>query len=615
MCIVFFEKEFKKDEWKISDDEWKKQLSVTNFNHVIIDREKRICRISFEAEVESSLVCRNLFRYFKYIEKEITEIKRFKSADDRYTLYIDPKVEQKVEQDRFDVKPLIQYVDYLSVANILIGENIYDKKEYALREIVQNAMDAVLLMKEIKNDPSYVPQIKIRIKDGVLFIEDNGIGMTREVIENYFLCIGKSFYRSKDYTYAYKPISHYGVGFLSSYLLSKQVIVRTSSYKDSNKQIELELNKDDEYVVFSEKKQDISKHGTIVEMNLDDVLSVFVKKERIKQYLENTFVNPKISIVFNDGEHGDEIVQSIEFDESYGEYLNGILLKCDVEIHQGLVFSCDDFLCDKNYAIVENSFINSDMFRKNGASLLLDSLITGDDRIYSINVRGLSFDQKQILDDNDSWCDSCDIISDKFSEFFDEDDMYARIVEVYGKEEVFEDVPDKDEVIDDELCCSLNHDDGGLFREFAKNEMRDCDRFLVETRMKKIIVNKGFYSFFKEGMKFDSSHANNYNIYPMDLFVKNVRIEEASLIIPYVFSNLRLRKLKVNVVDNCVPNLSRSKILQNVSLKIGYAVGRAIHKALLKKGEISGKKMSEQERELLEKFINKYYSDKNEFCS
>lgn len=220
----FFEKEFKKDEWKISDDEWKKQLSVTNFNHVIIDREKRICRISFEAEVESSSVCRNLFRYFKYIEKEITEIERFKSADDRYTLYIDPKVEQRVEQDRFDVKPLIQYVDYLSVANILIGENIYDKKEYALREIVQNAMDAVLLMKEIKNNSDYAPQIKIRMNDNTLFIEDNGIGMTREVIENYFLCIGKSFYRSKDYTYAYKPISHYGVGFLSSYLLSKKLL-------------------------------------------------------------------------------------------------------------------------------------------------------------------------------------------------------------------------------------------------------------------------------------------------------------------------------------------------------------------------------------------------------
>ena len=428
------------------------------------------------------------------------------------------------------------------------------------------------------------------MNDNTLFIEDNGIGMTREVIENYFLCIGKSFYRSKDYTYAYKPISHYGVGFLSSYLLSKKVVVRTSSYKDSNKQIELELNKDDEYVVFSEKKQEVSKHGTIVEMNLDEVLAVFGKKERIKQYLENTFVNPKISIVFNDGEHGDEIVQSIDFDEEYDEYLNGILLKCDVGARELEVFPCDDFLSGMDYAIVKNRFINSDMFKKNGESILLGSLITGDDRIHSIVVRGLSTEQEQVLDDNYTRCLPSEIISDKFSEFFDEDDLYDRIVEVYGKEEIFKDVPDKDDVIDEQNCCSLNHDDGGLFREFAK-KMGNCEKFLVEKKMKKIIVNKGFYSFFKEGVEFDSRHANYYNISPMLLFVRNVKIEEASLIIPYVFSNISLKKLKINVLDNCTPDLSRSKILQSVSLKIGYAVGRAVHKALLKKGEISGKKV------------------------
>lgn len=145
--------------------------------------------------------------------------------------------------------------------------------------------------------------------------------------------------------------------------------------------------------------------------------------------------------------------------------------------------------------------------------------------------------------------------------------------------------------------------------------MCNCEKFLVEKKMKKIIVNKGFYSFFKEGVEFDSRHANYYNISPMLLFVRNVKIEEASLIIPYVFSNISLKNLKVNVLDNCVPNLSRSKILPSDSLKIGYAVGRAVHKALLKKGEISGKKLSDQELKLLEKFVNKYYSEKNEFCS
>ena len=95
--------------------------------------------------------------------------------------------------------------------------------------------------------------------------------------------------------------------------------------------------------------------------------------------------------------------------------------------------------------------------------------------------------------------------------------------------------------------------------------------------MQKIIANDGFYSFFCEQVKFESNRRYHYIINPMDLFVKNVKIEEASLVIPYCFSNISLKNLKVNVLDNCIPNLSRSKILPSVSLKIGYAIGRAIH--------------------------------------
>ena len=140
-----FENELKKDKYKKSDEEWKKQLSVTNFNHVKNNREQRICTIVFDANVYSSAVCRSLFEYFNYIEKEIIEIQKVNSNEEKFKFFIIPKVEQHIEQNGFDVKPLIQYVDYLSIANILVGENLYNKKEDALRELLQNAMDVFLL--------------------------------------------------------------------------------------------------------------------------------------------------------------------------------------------------------------------------------------------------------------------------------------------------------------------------------------------------------------------------------------------------------------------------------------------------------------------------------------
>ena len=68
----------------------------------------------------------------------------------------------------------------------------------------------------------------------------------------------------------------------------------------------------------------------------------------------------------------------------------------------------------------------------------------------------MSAEQERILDDNETRCTSDEIISYKFNEFFDEEDMYEQIVEVYGEEEIFEDVPNEDEVVDESHCCSLN---------------------------------------------------------------------------------------------------------------------------------------------------------------
>ena len=55
-------------------------------------------------------------------------------------------------------------------------------------------------------------------------------------------------------------------------------------------------------------------------------------------------------------------------------------------------------------------------------------------------------------------------------------------------------------------------------------------------------------------------------------------------------------------------------ITEKDELHIKVTILGMIHFALLKKGEISGKKLSENELRLLEKFVSKYYTEKNLFC-
>ncbi len=611
-----FEKELQKDEYKKSDEEWKKQLSVTNFNHVKNNREQRRCNIVFDAKVYSSAICRSLFEYFNYIEKEIIEIEKVNPEDEKFKFFINPKVEQNIEQNGFDVKPLIQYVDYLSIANILVGENLYNKKEDALRELLQNAMDAILLMKEIKNGASYTPTIKISVDKEYLSISDNGIGMTLKDIEQYFLCIGKSFYKSKDYHYNYKPISNYGVGFLSSYLLSNKIIVETISYQDSNNQINLELNKNDEYVIFSQKHLDVSNHGTTVKLVISDVLKVFGDIKEITSFIEKNFVNPGISIEFYDNNSCNSTpIKLNDFNNEYREYLDDIFLQCDLGTAKLDVSSCKNFLPEDDFVFENGRYINSEEFSTIGH---LKTLVYNDDCINSIIVKGLSGEQEQILDDNSGRCSESELISNRFSEYFDDFDQYEQCVEIYANNEDFSDVVDDDSsVIDEREGDFWIPDENGeiSFLDFALDKLYPCKRFLIEKKVHNIIVNDEDFSFFRKNVKCNASgYFYRDKGYQMDFYVKNVRVNNAEISIPFCFSNISLKKLKINVLNNCIPDLSRSKISEDVARHIGYAVGRAVHLALLKKREIFGEQMSENELRLLEEFISKYYAEKKIFC-
>lgn len=457
-----FEKELQKNEYKKSDEEWKKQLSVTNFNHVKNNRAQRKCNIVFDAKVYSSAICRSLFEYFNYIEKEIAEIEKVNPKDEKFKFFIDPKVEQNIERNGFDVKPLIQYVDYLSIANILVGENLYNKKEDALRELLQNAMDAILLMKEIKNGASYTPTIKISVDKEYLSISDNGIGMTLKDIEQYFLCIGKSFYKSKDYHYNYKPISNYGVGFLSSYLLSNKIIVETTSYQDSNNQINLELNRNDEYVIFSQKHLSVSNHGTTVKLVVSDVLKVFNEIKEIISFIEKNFVNPGILIEFYDDTHTVMPIKLNSIDNEYCTFLEDIFLQCDLESTKLNILPCEEFLSEdkipsedkfffeEKFVFENDHYVDSEEFKEFDAIDRLKKLIYNDDCINSVIVKGLSWDQEEILIDNSDRCSESELISDRFNEFFDDLQQYDKCVKIYSSNEDFSDVPDDESCVIDE---------------------------------------------------------------------------------------------------------------------------------------------------------------------
>ena len=72
----------------------------------------------------------------------------------------------------------------------LLGVQLYDTPLAMLRENVQNGADAIR-MRQVK-DHGFDPRIDVEITDDYVCIQDNGIGMTKEVIEKNFWYAGNS---------------------------------------------------------------------------------------------------------------------------------------------------------------------------------------------------------------------------------------------------------------------------------------------------------------------------------------------------------------------------------------------------------------------------------------
>lgn len=126
------------------------------------------------------------------------------------------------------------------VIDLLMGTKLYGKPEVALRELIQNSIDACLLRGKLheKWGEPYKPEIVIKFEHNgdveYLEIIDNGIGMNQYIIDNYYSNIGSSYYKSNEFfeligslKTTYTPISRFGIGILACFMVSDHLEVNT----------------------------------------------------------------------------------------------------------------------------------------------------------------------------------------------------------------------------------------------------------------------------------------------------------------------------------------------------------------------------------------------------
>ena len=174
----------------------------------------------------------------------------------------------------------------------VIKKFLYSDHEIFLREMVSNAVDATQKFKTLAERGDFkgeLGDLTVRVSldtdKGTLTISDRGIGMTEEEINKYINQI--AFSGVTDFLDKYKDnanaiIGHFGLGFYSSFMVSKKVDIITRSYKEGAKAIKWSCDGSPEFEISDAEKAD---RGSDIVLHIDDDCKEFLEKSKIQELL------------------------------------------------------------------------------------------------------------------------------------------------------------------------------------------------------------------------------------------------------------------------------------------------------------------------------------------
>lgn len=174
----------------------------------------------------------------------------------------------------------------------VIKKFLYSDHEIFLREMVSNAVDATQKLKTLAERGDFKGElgdltvhISLDTEKGTLTISDRGIGMTEEEINKYINQI--AFSGVTDFLDKYKDnanaiIGHFGLGFYSSFMVSKKVDIITRSYKEGAKAIKWSCDGSPEFEIEDAEKAD---RGSDIVLHIDDDCKEFLEKQKIEELL------------------------------------------------------------------------------------------------------------------------------------------------------------------------------------------------------------------------------------------------------------------------------------------------------------------------------------------
>ncbi len=195
----------------------------------------------------------------------------------------------------------------VSTSNIfpIIKKFLYSDHEIFVREIVSNAVDATQKMKTLADVGDYqgeLGDLSVRVaidkEKRTLTVSDRGIGMTAEEVDKYINQIALS--SANDFLDQYKEnanaiIGHFGLGFYSSFMVSKRVEIITKSYREEAPAVKWACDGSPEFTM--EEVEKLGR-GTDIVLHIDEEHEEYLEETKIEALLNKYCKFLPVPIVF-----------------------------------------------------------------------------------------------------------------------------------------------------------------------------------------------------------------------------------------------------------------------------------------------------------------------------
>ena len=206
----------------------------------------------------------------------------------------------------------------------IIKKWLYSDHDIFYRALISNGCDAITQLKKLEmmgewekpEDLEFQIQVTVNPEDKTIIIEDNGMGMTEEEMDEYINQI--AFSGAQDFLNKYKDkanedqiIGHFGLGFYSAFMVADKVTIDSLSYRADAKPVHWESEGGTE---FDMKDGDKETVGTKITLYLNEDSTEFANEYRAREVIEKYCSFMPVPIFLNNAKAEPEY-ETIEKDE------------------------------------------------------------------------------------------------------------------------------------------------------------------------------------------------------------------------------------------------------------------------------------------------------------